>query len=230
MKQALALRHVMFENLSLLEPILRQHGYDIDYLHAGVDPITARQLAEPDLLIVLGGPLGVYEQETFPWLVAEQDAIGQRLQAARPTLGLCLGAQLMAQALGAHVGPGAAKEIGYGPVSLTPEGQASPLGAIDGLPVLHWHGDGFAVPDGATRLAFSANYPAQAFGLDNWGLALQFHLEVEPAWLETWLIANCFELGREGLSIPDLRAEARRVDPVLRPAAQRVFDGWLEAL
>ncbi|MDR1798810.1 MAG: glutamine amidotransferase [Bifidobacteriaceae bacterium] len=229
MKRALAIRHVLFENLGLLEPLLTERGYAIEYLHAGLDHLTPRRLAEPDLLVVLGGPIGVYQEATYPFLTMETDAIGHRLALAKPTLGLCLGAQLMAKALGAAVTPGPVKEIGYGPVELTAAGAASPLGAIAGVPVLHWHGDGFQVPGGASRLAYSEHYE-QAFGLDNWALALQFHLEVDPAWLETWLIGNCYELGTGGYSVPELRAVARQVEAALEPAGRAALGGWLDGL
>src|SRR6201999_289627 len=106
-----------------------------------VDPV------ESDLLVVLGGPIGAYEEDRYPFLTAELTLIGARLKAGRPTLGICLGAQLMARALGADVRPGAGKEIGWAPLVLSEAGRAGPLRHLGNEPVLHWHGDIFHLPE-----------------------------------------------------------------------------------
>ena len=123
-------------------------GFEIGYFEAGVRAFSGRGNRSCDLLVVLGGPIGVYEVEAYPLLVQETAAIGDRLRAKRPTLGICLGAQLMAAALGARVGPGPAKEIGYAPLNLTPPGLNSLLAPLNDQPVLHWHGDNFDLPPG----------------------------------------------------------------------------------
>jgi putative intracellular protease/amidase len=106
-KKCLAVRHVAFEDLGLLGPLVSSRGYGVRYHDAGVQPIDAETLLAPDLLIVLGGPIGVYETDTYPFIAGEIAAIAVRLSAGRPTLGICLGAQMMAAALGARVAPGA---------------------------------------------------------------------------------------------------------------------------
>ena len=105
-KTCLAVRHVAFEDLGVLGPLVSSRGYGVCYHDAGVQPFDAETLLTPDLLIVLGGPIGVYEQETYPFIIAEIAAIAARLDADKPMLGICLGAQLMAVALGARVAPG----------------------------------------------------------------------------------------------------------------------------
>ena len=159
--------------------LLHDRDFTTRICEIGVDPFPAREIQSCDLLIVLGGPIGVYETDAYPWLVEETAAIGERLRVQKPTLGICLGAQLMAAALGAKVAPGPAKEIGYAPLSLTDEGRASPLAALDGVLALHWHGDAFDLPTSAKRLAFTDVCPNQAFSLGETALALQFHAEVE---------------------------------------------------
>ena len=131
-KKCLAIRHVAFEDLGLLGPLVSSRGYGVRYHDAGVQPIDAETLLAPDLLIVLGGPIGVYETDAYPFIADEITAIAARLAAGRPTLGICLGAQMMAAALGARVAPGPVKEIGWAPLQLTAEGEKSLLGAARG--------------------------------------------------------------------------------------------------
>lgn len=229
-RSALVLRHVAFEGLGVLAPLLHDGDFSTRICEIGVDPFPAREIQSCDLLIVLGGPIGVYETDAYPWLVEETAAIGVRLRAQKPTLGICLGAQLMAAALGAKVAPGPAKEIGYAPLSLTDEGRASPLAALEGVQALHWHGDAFDLPAGAKRLAFTDVCPNQAFSLGDAGLALQFHAEVEPVSLEAWLIGHTCELGKAGLDPRDLRAQAARHGAATADAGKKLFRAWLEGL
>ncbi len=118
-RSCLVLRHVAFEGLGVLADLLPAYDFVTRIREIGVEPLPEAEIAACDLLIVLGGPIGVYETEAYPFLVAEIAAISARLEAKKPTLGVCLGAQMMAAALGAKVAPGPAKEIGYAPLSLT---------------------------------------------------------------------------------------------------------------
>jgi len=140
-KKCLAVRHVAFEDLGLLGLLLAAGGYDVHYLDASVQPFDAETLVTPDLVIVLGGPIGVYERDAYPFIGDEIAAVAARLQSNKPILGICLGAQVMAAALGARVAPGPVKEIGWAPLILTEAGQASMLSVLGATPVLHWHGD-----------------------------------------------------------------------------------------
>ncbi|WP_374547354.1 glutamine amidotransferase [Rhodoblastus sp.] len=225
-RRALVLRHVAFEGLDVLAPILRDNGFSIEVCEMGVDPFPAAEVQSCDLLIALGGPIGVYETDVYPWLVEEIRAIGERLAAKKHTLGICLGAQLMAAALGAKVAPGPAKEIGYAPLTLTDEGRASPLAALEGVKVLHWHGDAFDLPAGAKRLAFTAVCPNQAFSLDAYALGLQFHAEVEPKALEAWLIGHTVELGKAGIDPRDLRGQTAAFGAATAEAGKKLFASW----
>lgn len=229
-KKAIALRHVAFEDLGLLAPLLQQSGYEIRMLDAFAGGLE--QAGQADLLIVLGGPIGVYEEAAYPFLTEELRLIGRRLEDERPTLGLCLGAQLLARALGARVYPGGMKEIGWSPLRLTAAGRSSVLAPLgDPAPaVLHWHGDTFDPPPGATHLAASALYQQQAFALGRHVLGLQFHLEVEAPALEAWLVGHAAELAQAKIEPASLRAESRRLAPRLAPAARAVFTSWLEGL
>ncbi|MDB5392612.1 MAG: glutamine amidotransferase [Rhodospirillales bacterium] len=229
-KRALAIRHVHFEDLGTFDPVFEAHGYDIAYADAGLDDLSAIDNAAVDLLIVLGGPIGAYEEDYYPFLVAELELIRKRLAANRPILGLCLGAQLMARALGADVRPGPAKEIGWGPVSLTEAGWAGPLKHLGSDPVLHWHGDAFTLPDGAERLAGTEICPNQAFSYGPNVLAFQFHPEAAVEGFESWLIGHAVEIAAAHLSPDILRREAALYGPAAAERGRLVITEWLAGL
>jgi len=178
---------------------------------------------------VLGGPIGVYEADRFPFLSKEIGLIEHRLARDRPTLGICLGAQLMAKALGSRVFPGPVKEIGWGRVELTEHGRASSLGPLadDSAVVLHWHGDTFDLPEAAIRLASNDAYENQAFAHGRRGMALQFHIEADPQQLEAWYLGHAVELSTASVPIPDLRAATAGVASRVRAQAARIFKDWL---
>jgi GMP synthase-like glutamine amidotransferase len=145
-------------------------------------PVVPRQadLDRLDLLVVMGGPMNVYQEAEYLWLAAEKVFIAAAIGAGKPVLGICLGAQLIAAALGGTVSKGPQPEIGWYPVELTPEGRGLPLFAA--FPIrftaLHWHGDTFSIPPGATHVASSAACANQAFAYDGGRVVgLQFHLE-----------------------------------------------------
>ncbi|WP_275001563.1 glutamine amidotransferase [Promicromonospora iranensis] len=227
-RDALAIRHVPFEDLGLLEPLLNARGYRTSYLDVPVEPVTPEAALRPDLLVVLGGPVGVYETEAYPFLRDEKVAIAARLRAGLPTLGVCLGAQLVAAALGADVVATGRKEIGYAPLTLTDEGRGSALTSLDGVRVLHWHGDEFAVPAGAARLAETPGFPNQAFAVGSHILGLQFHLEADHTQIERWLVGHAHELAAAGVDPGRVRSDAAAYGPALADAARRTFDAWLD--
>lgn len=232
MKTAVALRHIAFEDLGLLQPVLEKAGYEIHYREAPLADFDDPVLRESDLLMVLGGPIGAYESDIYPFLAPETALIEERLKAGRGILGICLGAQLMAQALGARVYAGAVKEIGWGRVMPTEDGRDSALAVLGDAAahVLHWHGDTFELPDGATRLVSNENYPNQAFSYGGRALGLQFHLEADPARIESWLVGHALELGKAGIDIPALRLETAALAPVVKSQAQTVFGAWVKGL
>lgn len=231
MPAALAIRHVPFEDLGLLGPLLERRGWRVSYREAGIDDLAARDLTDADLLVALGGPIGSYEDAAYPWLADELGMIERRVAAHKPVLGICLGSQLMARALGARVYPGHAKEIGWAPLTLSAAGRRSCLAPVGDAPVLHWHGDTFDVPDGASLPASTALYANQAFLWRDRALAPQFHLEAGAAGLERWYIGHAAEIGSvRGLTVADLRAQARRHAAALAPLAEQCIAAWLDAI
>jgi GMP synthase (glutamine-hydrolysing) len=229
-KSCVAVRHVAFEDLGLLGPLVAARGYEVRYHDAGIEPFGTATLVGPDLVIVLGGPIGVYETATYPFIAGEIAAIAARIKSNKPILGICLGAQMMAAALGARVAPGPVKEIGYALLTLTAAGRRSVLAPLVGAPVLHWHGDNCELPAGCEGLASTANCPVQAFARTPVQLALQFHLETEPARFEAWLVGHSVELGKAGIDPSKLRSEARALGPALREVGGKVLASWLDAV
>lgn len=222
--KTVVLRHVAFEDLGAFAPALAERGHDFLYVEAGEGLERAE---EADLLIVLGGPLGVRDESDYPYLRDEIDLLRTRLHQDLPTLGICLGAQLMAAALGASVYAGEKKELGWGRVSLQGAEADHPLAALRDAPVLHWHGDTFDLPEGATLLASSAVTPHQAFAVGR-SLALQFHVEAGGHGFERWLIGHTGELRAEGVDVRALRSDGARHAIAAARAGRTVLHGFLD--
>lgn len=197
------IRFVAFEDLGVWEAEIRAHGYEVRYLDVGVD--DAGEAAGADLTIVLGAPIDAPDTEGYPALADVRAVLEARRD--RPTIGVCLGAQLMALVAGASVHPGE-REVGFAPVELTEAGRRGPLRALECNPVLHWHADTFTLPAGAELLASTAANPHQAFALGPW-LALQFHPEADPEAIERWLIGHTGDLRAWGIAPAELRQAAR---------------------
>ncbi|MEB3767820.1 glutamine amidotransferase [Acinetobacter sp. MD2] len=227
-KTIYAIQHLAFEDLGSLEDIFHQHGFRIRYFEAGIDDLSPA-LAYDGLTVILGGPIGVYEQEDYPFLINEIAGLKQRLAQNKPTLGICLGAQLIAHALGAKVYAGHEKEIGWSELSIA-EVENNPLAALKDTAVLHWHGDTFDLPEHATLLASSRLYPNQAFAIGKQILGLQFHIEVAQDSLESWLIGHTCELRHAGIAIPPLRQDNLKYAAKLEHAAQAVIHEFLKNL
>lgn len=230
MSTVLALRHVHFEDLGHFEPVLVERGLSVTYIDAVTDNLSAIDAAGPRLIVVLGGPIGAYEERIYPFLADELRLIEHRLRHNRPIIGICLGAQLMARALGARVYPGPVKEIGWAPLSLTEAGRQAPLKFLDAgsTAVLHWHGDTFDLPLGAVHLASSAVYENQAFAWGHAALALQFHAEAGGLGLERWFVGHAAEIAAHpGLSVSLLRQASQRWTPAVTAAGQAFLRAWL---
>jgi GMP synthase (glutamine-hydrolysing) len=225
-RRALCIRHIAFEGLGSWYPVLHLDGFEIDYVEAGEGPLP--DPLAPDLLIVLGGPIGVYEQADYPFLRDEIAFIARRIEKNLPTIGVCLGAQLLAAAAGAKVYPAGVTEIGFMPVNLTDAGYDSCLGVFADEPLtLHWHGDTFDLPARATLLASTDLVPHQAFALGDKILGVQFHPEWGEQSLEPWLIGHTGHLRANNIDVPAFRAEAERLRPHLAEKAWRVMEEFL---
>lgn len=214
------IQHVPFEGLGCIAPWLAENRHDVSCTRFWADGIFP-DIGKVDALIVMGGPMGVTDEAIYPWLAAEKAFIKEIIVQDKPVLGICLGAQLIAEVLGARVSKNEQREIGFFP--LTGDGAIFPKS----FTAFHWHGDTFGIPDGAVHLASSAACKNQAFVYKDNVLALQFHLETTEESLLS-LYKNCSGEITDGPFIQTL-AEMRPFFPLLAKANARMF-GLLKRL
>lgn len=228
-----AITHVAHENLGSLETELVRAGAHIENFDTSTANLSTIDPVSPDLVVVLGGPIGVYQTDAYPFLAEEIEFLKARIDAKRPTLGICLGAQLIAAALGVKVYPGdRGSEIGWGAVTPSPDlrSYASLAMLINGTErFLHWHGDTFDLPFGATRLAQTNKYLNQAFVFEDFALGLQFHAEVTVKMLERWYVGHAAELALHHIDVRKLRSESLTFAPKLEQSARRFWRDWIDA-
>jgi GMP synthase - Glutamine amidotransferase domain len=174
-------QHVSFETPGMIADWAESRGHQLTGTHFYQPDAVSPEIRQIDRLIIMGGPMNIYEEQRYPWLRDEKQLIKRALTLRIPVLGICLGAQLLADCLGASVYPGREKEIGWFPVTIT-AAQENPFHVFpERLNVLHWHGDTFDLPEGAYRTAASKVTPNQAFVYRQRVMGVQFHLEVPEA-------------------------------------------------
>lgn len=183
------LQHVPFEGLGTIQAWLGDAGYSITKTQFYKSP-ELPDVSEIDFLVVMGGPMSVNDEDAFPWLEAEKRFIRDVIETGLPVLGVCLGAQLIASALGARVYPNPVKEIGWFPVRSTPSINGSVFELSYPVEVFHWHGETFDLPPGATCIANSDGCTNQAFHIGESVIGLQFHLEMTQDSVRE-IVANC---------------------------------------
>lgn len=205
-------QHVPFEGPATIANWAQTRNHALTATHVYQNQ-SFPSLSEFDWLVIMGGPMNIYEENKYPWLVSEKNLVRQSIDAGKTVIGICLGAQLIADVLGAKVYANKEKEIGWLPVELTPEGMASTLfgSSPRRFTAFHWHGDTFDIPDGAVHLAKSDGCENQAFLYANRVLGVQFHLESTRQSVNE-LVLNCEEEiisgkyiqeSRTMLSVPD---------------------------
>lgn len=233
-------QHVAYEPLGTLHAVLKDQGLRLRYFNFGREHHAVPDLKRYDGLVVLGGPMGVYEADRYPHLLDEITCIKNALAMDKPVLGICLGSQLLAAALGAKVYRGEGKEIGWYEVDFNPACRTdrifAPLGERE--TIFQWHGDTFDLPLGTTLLASSRRYPHQAYRYGNKTYGLQFHLEVDRAMIERWLTVPVNAAELEPLGGAALAARIRsdnlrhlaRMQRLARGVFQRLIAHWLDIL
>lgn len=232
--RVLVLQHIACEHPGVFSEVMDERGVEAVpvELDAG-EPLP--DWREFDAVLAMGGPMGAYEEDAHPWLAPEKELLAEVARAGRPILGVCLGVQMLASALGAEVGPMGESEVGLLPVELTPEGEEHPLfeGIAPPLVSLQWHGDTFELPDGAVRLASSPVAANQAFAAaEGPAFGVQFHMEVTPEMARQWAEVPAYRdalaqtLGEERGA--EFLAEVERRATEMHPNARRLFANWLD--
>ncbi len=223
--RVVAFRHVPFEGLGLIEPALAEHGLAVEYADLFQEGAAAPDVSTAAALIFMGGPMSA--NDDLPYLRQELQFIREAVERGQPVLGVCLGSQLIAKALGAKVYPNARKEIGWFEVHLTEAGRRDPVLSSWDLSetVFHWHGETFDLPEGAEWLAYSEACRHQAFRVGANVYGLQFHLEVTPEMIADWCTqdANCGDV-RELHSPVDPYRNCERLAALSRIAFGRWCD------
>jgi GMP synthase (glutamine-hydrolysing) len=231
MRKLLVFQHVASEPLGHLDPLLRDSGFRIRYVNFGREPHAEPDVRRYDGLVVLGGPMNVDQAVRYPHLKFEVAAIRAAVQADKPVLGICLGGQLLAEAMGGHVHPNPVPEIGWYRLHTRPHAHEDPLFRhFERTPryVFQWHAYAFQPPPGAVPLAWTRSCRHQAYRLGDRAWGLQFHLEADAALIERWLRAPAgrSEIERhwtDAARIARIRAATRRYLPETTPLSERVF-------
>lgn len=187
--QAHYLQHVPFEGLGSIAPWLQNAGYEISCTQL-FNTEELPEIADIDLLIVMGGPMSVNDGLEYPWLAAEKQFIKNAVEAEIPVLGICLGAQLIASSMGGKVSQNSVKEIGWFPVKAVQPKRSFVFQFPEETSVFHWHGETFNLPNGAIQIARSEGCENQAFQIGNNIIGLQFHLETTPISAQA-IVENC---------------------------------------
>ncbi len=229
MKRVLVVQHEPSEGPGTLADALS--SCELRLVRTFADDPVPRELRE-DGLVVLGGGMGVYEADRYPHLRDELRLLAQAARAERPVLGICLGSQLLAAALGGAVGKAPRKESGWHELKLLPGARDDALfeGAPRSFTALHWHGDAFTLPSGAVPLAASSMTPLQAFRAGERAWGVQFHLETDAQVLEAMLASGESELREAGADAARIRERAEEELARLRELALRIFARWAALL
>ncbi|HLH79304.1 MAG TPA: gamma-glutamyl-gamma-aminobutyrate hydrolase family protein [Chthonomonas sp.] len=232
MTDVLVLQHIEIETIGTIAQALQAGGFLPRVVHAYAEEPIPHDLSSAAGLIIMGGPMGVYDSARYPFLDAEQRLIAKAIEANKPILGICLGSQLLAATLGAEVRKGAQKEIGWHRLSLTPEAAADPL--WQSIPptfmAFHWHGDVFDLPQGAVPLASSALTPHQAFRYGDKAYGFLFHMEVNETMIQDMVRTFSEEVQEAGGDANQILAETAQHLAPLHTIGHQVFSRWVALL
>ncbi len=231
MMKAVIFQHMASGGPGSLLDSFKVQGIECQIIHTVHEDLSHFDALSPDILLVMGGAPGVYQADQYPFLKDEQRILEKRLAADKPTIGICLGAQLMAAALGARVYKGEqGSEIGWFDLSLTPEGMASPASSFANTKIMQWHGDTFELPKDVTLLASSVKYPHQIFKYGKNAVAFQGHIEVTAQSLADWFVEDAGTLLRHEGLLEKLRHDTAQHAKSMTNAAQSFMDDWLETV
>jgi GMP synthase-like glutamine amidotransferase len=225
--KALIYTHHPEEGPGLLKDILRERGWEVEE----VELWKGEKIPNPapfHLLILMGGPMSANEEDLYPFLAEEKTFVKRWIAEGNPTLGVCLGAQLIADCLGGRVYRGGKEELGWYELMVTEEGKNDPFvrGFPPRFPVFQWHGETFDLPKGAILLATAQDYPHQAFRFRDLTYAFQFHLEVTEEMIYTWLSGNGFDEQKQRM----INASRDLHLPLIHKLCRSFMQPFLEAI
>lgn len=234
-KTALVIRHQKSVHLGILADILKNNNFDIHQIDLYKNDISKINPLDHDIVISLGGGFGAYNTEQYPYLKTEVEFLKKRIEADKPTLGICLGAQMIAAALGAKVYVGSqGMELGWKPLNVNEQGQNSPVRHFDGelTQMMFSHGDTFDLPEGTTLLASTPQYSNQAFTYGKNIMALQFHPEVDIDVVEEFLILLVGKLSGSNTlyDIHQIRKDTKENADIMKEQTSKFFKEWLEVI
>jgi len=229
MAKIYVLQHHPVENLGTIADALEAAALAWQYVRVNEGQPVPRDMKGAGGLIVMGGPMGVYQTERYPWLRDEMALINDSIKRNIPVLGICLGAQILAAALGAKVERNSnGKEIGWYPIRLDEAAKEDRLcrDLPKTLTPFHWHGDIFELPSGAVSLASSEKTPCQAFRYGDKAYGIQFHFEVTLDAVAAMSKAFAKDLDREKIAAEEMITHAAEFTPALEKIAETVFSRW----
>jgi GMP synthase (glutamine-hydrolysing) len=230
----LVFQHVPYEPLGTLDPLLKESGFRIRYVNFGRDPHVRPSLDRYAALIVLGGPMNADQIDHYPNLQSEVEIIRDAVTRDMSVLGICLGAQLLAKALGGRVMRNAVREIGWHDVELTAEGRSDPVLSTFAprQEVFQWHEDGIELPAGTVHLARSPASSVQAFRHGEHAYGFQFHLEVDSSLIERWLTVPenqaVLDDERGNIDVAAIRRQTPESIDALQALSRQTFSRWID--
>ena len=218
-----AIYNIEFEDLGFIKTILSKNKIAL-HEHKAFSQSNLVQPSKEDVLIIMGGPMSVNDEDKYPFIKREVEIIQKHLENNGKIIGICLGAQLLAKALGSKIYKGLKKEIGWGSLKIEDQDKSNPILGLSDIDVLHWHGETFDLPSGCERLASNSNYSNQAFKYKDLALGLQFHIEVTSTGLESWYKGHKHELDEEKIDIEYLRQQGKKKAPKLEAISTDIFN------
>ena len=232
-KQAIIFRHMLDNDIGTRAHVLGERGIEFEVIDTFDNSIENFDALKPDLLIVLGGACGVYQENLYPFIGDEKRIIKQRLDQDKPVLGICLGAQLMAAAMGEKVYKGSqGSEIGWHTIDVNNSGMDTPVRhfAADKTRVMQWHGDTFDLPQNAVLLASSPLYPHQVFQVGQCSLGFQCHVEVDQKTVRSWLVSEAYSAYDGEIDIRQMQKDTDHWVGIMTGQTEKFFHDWLEKI